>query len=317
MENIDEEKDVANELATKIKIPKDVREMIYTKLFKNFCMAILIFLFFMFLNLGYAKLEPTVFEEDLHMFAGILIISTIMVFELAYRKDNGEIAIHGIEMLVLSVLTLFMPYIYFHREVVVRFLYSFSSMYIAIYYSIKCLVVYGLEVKKYKQGLSDVKELIDEEKSESYLDEINERKFNDVEETDAKKKIEEKSKVNTISKKKVVEAKIEKQDDKPEEKKETKPKAKSATKKVTTKAEAEKAEEKQETKPKAKTVTKKTTTKAKAEKVEEKQEAKPKAKTTTKKATTKMKTEKIEKKKEEKSEEKLEPKKEVENLKQK
>lgn len=178
MEVNDKVEELGNELATKIKIPKDVKEKIYAKIFKEIGIAILIFLYFLLLNLGYVKLEKEVFNEDLHNFAGILIVSTVIVFEIAYKKDCGEIALHGVELLVLSVITLFMPYIYFYRGITLKFLYSFSSMYIAIYYAIKSLVVYEREIKKYKDSLSDVKEIV--EKSEkSYLDEKNERKFKD------------------------------------------------------------------------------------------------------------------------------------------
>lgn len=178
MEVNDKVEELGKELATKIQIPKDVKEKIYAKIFKEIGIAILIFLYFLLLNLGYVKLEKEVFNEDLHNFAGILIVSTVIVFEIAYKKDSGEIALHGVELLVLSVITLFMPYIYFYRGITLKFLYSFSSMYIAIYYAIKSLVVYEREIKKYKDSLSDVKEIV--EKSEkSYLDEKNERKFKD------------------------------------------------------------------------------------------------------------------------------------------
>lgn len=176
MEVNDKVDDLGKELATKIQIPKDVKEKIYAKIFKEMGMAILIFLYFLLLNLGYVKLEKEVFNEDLHNFAGILIVSTVIVFEIAYKKDNGEIALHGVELLVLSVITLFMPYIYFYRGIAVKFLYSFSSMYIAIYYAIKSLIVYEKEIRKYKDSLSDVKEIV-EDTEKSYLDEKNERKF--------------------------------------------------------------------------------------------------------------------------------------------
>lgn len=197
MEN-DNVDDLKKELATKTKIPKDVREKIYAKIFKEIGMAILIFLYFLLLNMGYTKLEKDVFSEDLHNFAGILAISTVIVFEIAYKKDNGEIALHGVELLVLAVITLFMPYIYFYRGIAVKFLYSFSSMYIAIYYSIKSLFVYEREVKKYKAGFSDVKEIV-ANSEKSYLDEKNERKFKEDDEID-----------NIVSRNRNLKAKVEK-----------------------------------------------------------------------------------------------------------
>lgn len=192
-------------IATKIKLPKEQKERIYLKLVKEFWMAIAIFLYFICVNLSYGRLEDSIYINCLKAFAGILICSTIVMFEIAYRKDSGEIALHSVEILILAILTLFMPYIYFYRGLAVRFLYSFSSMYIAIYYAIKALIIYQIEVKKYISGLSDVKEIVLDE-DVSYLDEKNERKFEDVRKFDEEieKKIEEnkknKRKIDSIRK---------------------------------------------------------------------------------------------------------------------
>lgn len=185
----------ANAIATKVKLPKEQKEKIYAKLVKEFWMAIAIFIYFIFVNVSYGKLEDNMYINCLKACAGILICSTIVMLEIAYRKDSGVIALHSVEILVLAILTLFMPYIYFYRGLALRFLYSFSSMYIAIYYAIKALIIYQIEVKKYISGLSDVKEIILDE-DVSYLDEKNERKFEDVRKFDEEieKKIEENKK---------------------------------------------------------------------------------------------------------------------------
>lgn len=179
MDSTDREVEVKKNIINKIKVPKEQKEKIYVKIFKEFGIAILIFLYFLFLDLGYIRVEGNVFKDDLHTFAGILVISAVLLFESAYRKDSGEIAIHGVEVLVLAVLTLFMPYIYFYRGVSLKFLYSISPIYIAGYFAVKSFVIYNKEVKKYKDSLSDVKEILtDDEKS--YLDEENEKKFDEI-----------------------------------------------------------------------------------------------------------------------------------------
>lgn len=186
-------------IATKIKPPKEVREKMYTKIVKEFWMAILIFAYFAFLNYGYTQMTPEVYSENLKICSILLILATIIVFEIAYRKDNGEIAIHGIELLGLGILTLFMPYVYICRGMVFKFLYSFSAMYIAIYYSVKALIVYELELKKYITNLSDIKEII-ESKEVSYLNERNERKFAEIRNFD--EEVEQKIENNIKNKKK-------------------------------------------------------------------------------------------------------------------
>lgn len=201
MESTDKEVEIKKNIINKIKVPKEQREKIYNKIFKEFGIAILIFIYFFFLNLGYIRIESNLFKNDLYTFAGILVISSILLFESAYRKDNGEIALHGVELLVLATITLFMPYIYFYRGSKFKFLYSTLPIYISIYYLIKGFIIYKIEVKKYRDSLSDVKEILNDEEK-SYLDEENEKKFDEtkLESEERVKQTNTKNKMNTMIK---------------------------------------------------------------------------------------------------------------------
>lgn len=179
MDSTDKEVEVKKNIINKIKVPKEQKEKIYVKIFKEFGIAILIFIYFLFLDLGYIRVEKSAFKNDLHTFAGILVISAVLLFESAYRKDSNEVAIHGVEVLVLAILTLFMPYIYFYRGISFKFLYSISPIYIAAYFSVKSFVIYNMEVKKYRDSLSDVKEILNDDEK-SYLDEENKKKFDEI-----------------------------------------------------------------------------------------------------------------------------------------
>lgn len=281
-----ETNELEKELTTKIKTPKEIKEAIYTKLCKNLCMAIVVLLYFIFVYMGYIKLNASVFEGDLHVFAGILIILTIASFEIAFRNSNKEIGIHGIELLFLSIVTLFMPYIYFHRGNILKFTYSFVSIYITIYYLVKCIVIYIVEIRKYRSGLSDIKEIIDDEEDETYLDEPNERKFRDIEDDDtiienrdskeSKKQVkkindtEDKSKKKTaVKKKENTTSKVKKSAEKTTKTKTTTPKG--VSEKGTTKKSVNNNDEKDGIDKKKKT-TKKTTTKKKTTKTEIKED---------------------------------------------
>lgn len=212
---------IENELPIKTKkASKEIREKIYTKLFKNLCIAILICLYFIFINLGFKRLDSTVFENDLHIFAAILIVSTIMVFEKAYKNNDNEITVYGIELLMVSIVTLFMPYIYFRRGNTLKTVYALFEAYITVYYLLKCFIIYKVEMKKNLLEMSDIKDIVEDDKSESYLDEKNKRKFeadeveskNIVEKDDVKKeemrKDKMKSILNLLKKKKKKDAEI-------------------------------------------------------------------------------------------------------------
>ena len=88
-------------------------------------------------------------------------------------------------------------------KILLQFQYIFfllllqAAMYIAIYYSIKALIVYEIEIKKYITNLSDVKEIV-ESKEVSYLNEKNERKFAEIRNFDeeVEQKVENNKKIN-------------------------------------------------------------------------------------------------------------------------
>ena len=184
-------KELAKELASVVKVSKEQKEKIYTKLFINFVIAIIIFAYFFGLNYLFEKTTGEKFEEIIHIISCVLVVALIAEVEIAYRKDSDRLAIHGVELFFVTMITLFMPYVFLHRGHILKFLFSISSMFIAIYYSLKCLIIYMLDMKKYKNELSDVKEIIKDDKKGSYLDEKSKRKFSNEDEEPVKEEEKE------------------------------------------------------------------------------------------------------------------------------
>ena len=170
-------KELVQKLTSVVKVSKEQKQKIYKKLFINFLIAIIVFVYFFVLHILFSKLNPSVFERTIHVISCVLVIGLIVLMEIAYRKDNDTLAVFSMESFFIVMLTVFMPYVYLHRGQTFRFLYSVSSIYIAIYYSFKCLIIYLRDMKKYKNELSDVKEIVNDKKKKSYLDERSKRKY--------------------------------------------------------------------------------------------------------------------------------------------
>lgn len=148
------------EIETKKELPKDIEEKINKKVFENILIAEFVMVFLYFIGLGSLNIETNIFLTDLRVFSVTLIILTIMLFEYSYRKENGNICIHGIECLVLAMFTLFSIYLYtiyfkrFHMIVVC------ISLMFAIYYVGKSIIIYIKMQKHYFNGLNDIGEII-------------------------------------------------------------------------------------------------------------------------------------------------------------
>lgn len=280
-----EVENIQKEISTKIKLPKEEKQKIYKKIFVNLLIALSVLIYFIFLNLGYMRLEKEVFENDLKVFAVILICSTIYFIEKAYKTDRGTYLSYAIELFVLSIITLYMPYVYYYQNTLAQLIFTTSAVYIFIYYAIKSIVIYVINKNRYIKGESDVKDIIKDEKV-SYLDEESSKKFENAnlnEDYNRQKEIEkeykEKQRIKTILKNnmKTSDNYNKKSEDK-EEKSNTKSKSNSKTKKKATKKEEnEKVIDKKDKKEKEEIV------------VEEKSKEKPKSKSSTSKTITKRK----------------------------
>lgn len=199
---IENTKELAKKLKNVVIVPKEQKEKTYKKLFINFIIAIVIFVYFFGLTMLFKKLSAQIFENTIHIISCVLVLGLIVLMEIAYRKDNDTLAMFSIELFVVTMLTIFMPYVFLHRGQTFRFLYSVSSIYIAIYYSFKCLIIYLRDMRKYKDELSDVKELVKDNNKESYLEEKSKRKFNKgpVEEEDTDVVSEKDSRIAKLEK---------------------------------------------------------------------------------------------------------------------
>ena len=268
---------------------KEVKEKYLKEIYLNILKAIIIVLYFFILNLAYENISSEYLEIGIKLFTMIFLFMAIFIFERAYKKDDDNLAIQGIEILVLSAYTLT------SKHITNKFNFEFKSYslvasYIfAIYFILKCIVVYTKGRKEEAEDLSDIKEIVkkDEPLKKEATKKIKEDMAKDAEkETEKTEKNEEKIKKETPKKSPSKKSEATKKDT-------TAKKKTTTTKKTTTNKKSTSTKENADTK--KETAPKKTTTK---------KETAPK-KTTTKKETSKKvenKEPKIEKAEDEKQE---------------
>lgn len=153
--------EIKSTLNKKNKIPKEKLEEIYGLIFKNIAIAAVIMVYFIFLNLGQMNIKTDIYQTDLKVFSITSLLISIVLFEKAYKKDSGEIAIYGIETLILAIITLTLIYINLMFSSRYVFIVNSISCIFAIYYLIKSVIIY---IKKRKKCyIDDMKEIINKE----------------------------------------------------------------------------------------------------------------------------------------------------------
>ncbi len=154
---------MVEEITEKRKMTQTVKDNLNKTIFHNCLIAIALMLYICMIDAVYIYVQPEIVNLLFKVFPMICIGVTVVMFEIAYRKDKGSLAIVGIEFLVVSILVLYLPKIYENLDKIFCKELTFIPLFLAIYYIAKSIVIYVKTEKNYQNNLSDVKEIIKEE----------------------------------------------------------------------------------------------------------------------------------------------------------
>lgn len=148
-EKLEIQEEVEKELKNNKKLPKEEQYKLNSIVFQNLCTIIVIMVYFIFLILGFINIEIPVLITDFKVFSLTILALAIIFFEIAYKKDSGKYCITGIEMLVLSLVTVALMYITIMYPAKYIYITSAVSFVFAIYYVGKAIVLYCKTKKNY------------------------------------------------------------------------------------------------------------------------------------------------------------------------
>ncbi len=142
------------------KLSQEIKSEIAKKALNNFLIALDILLLFIILIITSRNLNKEITTMIYKISSVALFGFTLVLFEVAYKKDDDSITIHSIEMLVLSITTLLTPYIFVDRPTTFSLI---VGAYFTAYYILKNLVIYKKEKNKYLRQTSDIAQIIKKE----------------------------------------------------------------------------------------------------------------------------------------------------------
>ena len=168
---------------------KEVDEKTMKDVYANIVKAILVIFYFLIVNLAYENVNIETLNRGIQLFTMIFLFITIFIFEISYKKDDTKLAIEGIELLVLSFITLTIDHVItkYHFELkpyalVISYVY-------AIYFILKGIVIYTKGRKQYADSLSDIREIV---KKEEPAKKESKRDSTEIDNKENENKIEEK-----------------------------------------------------------------------------------------------------------------------------
>lgn len=126
--------------------------------------SIIIGIYFISLNFINMLSTAEVYELYTKISYIVFILVAILIFEVAYKKDNGITAIYGIEFMLLAIHILLIERI----TTVFNFdtaQYIVTTSYIwPIYYCLKAIIIQTKENREKLKETSDIAEIVKEEK---------------------------------------------------------------------------------------------------------------------------------------------------------
>ena len=162
-----EEEKIISEFEEKIektkKMPQDIENKLNKKLIENISMAIAIIVYFMSLIFGKERINATNYTNLLKTYTMCLGILSIIIFEFSYKKESVKSMYTGIEVLILSIVTMFSIYICKVQELKYIFYLALFAYAFSIYYLIKDLLIYNKTKKEYLKTLTDIEEITKKE----------------------------------------------------------------------------------------------------------------------------------------------------------
>lgn len=163
MNKNDNFQEIQQQIEKNKKIPKEYAEKINLNIFTNIIIAIFIVLYWYFINLGSLNIETNIYIIDLKVFSVIFGITSVILFEISYKKDSGKMCIYGIEMLIVGLITLFLINGYYLFYANYNFIIAIISFIFAVYYLIKSFIIYKKMKKQYFKEKNDIKDIVKKE----------------------------------------------------------------------------------------------------------------------------------------------------------
>ena len=163
---------IEEEINQKTKLPNEVKEKIKKEVFTNIVIGSITILYLIFIILGSKGSTKNVRTTDLNIFCMLFLGIAIYLFEIAYRKDNGKLAMYGIESLIIAIFTLFLPYIIFELNEKNKNYYLTAAIFVSLYYILKSLIIsIKTKNKHMNSNISDIKEIVKKEKTKGRIKE--------------------------------------------------------------------------------------------------------------------------------------------------
>lgn len=155
-----EESEIINQIKQKKKFPEDVKNKVISQILECVLSAIIVYSYFIFLELGAKNIHNNIYVTDLKVFSVSFAVLAVVFLEKGYSNKNSKKICIGIEILIVAILTMLLQYCALYFSTRYRIIIPIFAILYNIYFFLKTLVMIRNIKSEYKRNSNDIKEIV-------------------------------------------------------------------------------------------------------------------------------------------------------------
>ena len=120
----------------------------YTKIFKNIIVGIIMIGYIYLLIVGYEIIGVESYFKTLNILQYVLVGLGVLLIEISYQKNKVIISTHGIEAIMLSIITLVLINLFSKNYLYISKFEIGCIIFVTIYFLIKSVLIRYIDYKK-------------------------------------------------------------------------------------------------------------------------------------------------------------------------
>ena len=153
-------KKLEEEVIKNKEISGDYKLKIKKALTRNIIIGVFLIIYMAFLNIMFWYLETMTYLKTIMVTSIIIGLSSIIFFEIGYRKDNEYIFLNGAEIFIIGFVAMSYIYVYQMFFHIYSNILTVVTIILFLYYVLKILIVNIKMKKKYFKEKNDIKNIV-------------------------------------------------------------------------------------------------------------------------------------------------------------
>lgn len=155
-----EENEIIKQIKEKKRFPEDVKNKMMNQIVECVLSAIIVYAYFIFLELGARNIHNNIYVTDLKVFSVSFAVLAVVFLEKGYSDKNSKKLFMGIEILIIAILTMLLEYCALYFSARYRIMIPIFAILYNIYFILKALIGISKIKNEHRKNSNDIKEIV-------------------------------------------------------------------------------------------------------------------------------------------------------------